>query len=148
MRGFQTDGRSLTSRCEHAPLVNFFEFIDLFGAYGVTHRQKIQPTLGSRFCTAQVWLLTPGFFLCPFVRRVAAVVCRDARVPGREDWSSRQTRMTKMSKSSSKRLFFYIYFLSWRTVTSSFVSKIKQEDIVNVRHAFRPGGLYTWRPLS
>lgn len=64
--------------------------------------------------------------------------CQDVHVPEREVWSSHQTRTTKMSKSLSKRFFF-----SPRLMLSCFfVSKIKQEHIVKMRHAFVPGALY------
>lgn len=44
-----------------------------------------------------LYLLTHTVFL---------VACQDVHVPERGDWSSHQTRMTKMSKSLSKRDFF------------------------------------------
>lgn len=57
-------------------------------------------------------------------------------MPEREVWSSHQTRMTKMSKSLSKRFYFLILFCH-----VFFVSKIKQENM-KMCHAFVPRALY------
>lgn len=65
--------------------------------------------------------------------------CQDVHVPERVAWKSHQARMTKMSKSLSKRFFF---FCLNQMLSCFFVSKITQERIVKLRHASVPGALY------
>lgn len=80
MPGVDADGGGLTLGREHAALLKFLEFIDLFGRLSRSRTGRLSG--GSFALNCRSAALTPGLFLPPFV---SAVVCQGAHVPGRED---------------------------------------------------------------
>lgn len=103
------------------------------------------------FCVVYRWKQISA--MLTFLVSRPFVACQDVHVPEREVWSSHQTRMTKMSKSLSKRFFFlpprFVFFSPCCHVFFfCFVSKIKTREHCGNASCFCARGHYTWRPLS